>query len=144
MYRRLTSRKRKFSYALFVLTPGTLMGFYLYNVKKEMENENERLKLLKVDETESVTKKREEKDQLLFESIQALRARVDALEADHVAQRMDTQNQQESTKLPPIEEANISTTGAEKVSNVSGIGRRVERLEKSRFLRDWRSSKGTD
>jgi hypothetical protein len=120
------------------------MGFYLYNVKKEMENENERLKLLKVDETESVTKKREEKDQLLFESIQALRARVDALEADHVAQRMDTQNQQESTKLPPIEEANISTTGAEKVSNVSGIGRRVERLEKSRFLRDWRSSKGTD
>jgi hypothetical protein len=81
------SPRRKALYAFFALAPGTTLGLYLYSVKRQMDRDNERLRLEQVTEELQVEHAREEKDAVLLGMIQDMRERIRVLEAQAVAKR---------------------------------------------------------
>ncbi|KAL3674540.1 hypothetical protein V7S43_000488 [Phytophthora oleae] len=86
----LLSPKRKLFYGLFAFGPGTLLGLYLYSVKRRMERENEELRLEQVENELSVIHERESKDLVLAAAIQEMRDRLRRLEEEAIASREKT------------------------------------------------------
>ncbi|KUF67076.1 hypothetical protein AM587_10016475 [Phytophthora nicotianae] len=84
---KLLSPKRKLLYGLFAFGPGTVLGLYLYSVKREMERENEVLRLKQVESELSVVQERQDKDLVLASAIQEMRDRLRRLEAEAIASR---------------------------------------------------------
>lgn len=87
MDRNLLSPRRKALYAFFALAPGTSLGLYLYSVKRQMERDNERLRLEQVNEELQVEHAREQKDAVLMGMVQDMRERIRVLEEQAIAKR---------------------------------------------------------
>lgn len=76
-------------YGLFAFGPGTVLGLYLYSVKKRMERENEALRLEQVEGELSVVQERQDKDLALANAIQEMRDRLRRLEEEAIASRQN-------------------------------------------------------
>lgn len=109
MRRNLLSPKRKFWYAMFALTPGTVLGLFLNSVKNDMEHENEVLRLQHIQEELQVETEREQKDELLMGMIQELRNRLQSLELE-VSEKNALLQQQQQAQDNKKSSANTSTT----------------------------------
>ncbi|KAG1711732.1 hypothetical protein DVH05_008975 [Phytophthora capsici] len=86
----LLSPKRKLFYGLFAFGPGTLLGLYLYSVKRRMERENEEIRLEQVENELSAMHERESKDMVLAAAIQEMRDRLRRLEEEAITSREKT------------------------------------------------------
>uniref|UniRef100_M4BE79 Uncharacterized protein n=1 Tax=Hyaloperonospora arabidopsidis (strain Emoy2) TaxID=559515 RepID=M4BE79_HYAAE len=86
----LLSPRRKFVYGLFAFGPGTVLGLYLYSVKKRMERENEAMRLEEVESELGVVQERQNKDLVLANAIQEMRDRLQRLEEEALASRHTT------------------------------------------------------
>ncbi|KAG7386755.1 hypothetical protein PHYPSEUDO_015263 [Phytophthora pseudosyringae] len=86
-FEKLLSPKRKLLYGLFAFGPGTVLGLYLYSVKRRMERENEALRVEQVEGELSAVKEREDKEWALATVIQEMRDRLQRLEEEAVASR---------------------------------------------------------
>ncbi|KAF1333769.1 hypothetical protein FI667_g2605, partial [Globisporangium splendens] len=93
----LLSPKRKFWYAMFAFTPGTLLALYLHKVKVEMEAEDEVLRLQHIQDELQGEADREQKDVALMSMIQEMRSRIASLE-QQVTEAKKTANTQSSNK----------------------------------------------
>uniref|UniRef100_K3WHW3 Uncharacterized protein n=1 Tax=Globisporangium ultimum (strain ATCC 200006 / CBS 805.95 / DAOM BR144) TaxID=431595 RepID=K3WHW3_GLOUD len=93
----LLSPKRKFWYAMFALTPGTLLALYLHRVKVEMEAEDEMLRLQHIQDELRGEADREQKDVALMGMIQEMRTRIASLE-QQVTEAKATAHTQSSNK----------------------------------------------
>ncbi|GMF11780.1 unnamed protein product [Phytophthora lilii] len=80
-------RGRLLFYGLFAFGPGTVLGLYLYSVKRRMDRENEALRLEQVENELSVVKEQQDKDLALASAIQEMRDRLQRLEAEAAASR---------------------------------------------------------
>lgn len=80
--RQLLSPKRKLYYAAVAFLPGTLLALFLSSVKRDMDREDEALRLQHVAEEMREEVEREQKDLLLLNMIQDVRSRLQALEKD--------------------------------------------------------------
>ncbi|OWZ06041.1 hypothetical protein PHMEG_00021766 [Phytophthora megakarya] len=83
----LLSPRRKLFYGLFTFGPGTLLGLYLYSVKRKMDRENENLRLQQVESELSVVQEKQNKDLALAAAIQEMQDRLRRLEEEAVASR---------------------------------------------------------
>ncbi|KAI9912285.1 hypothetical protein PsorP6_009109 [Peronosclerospora sorghi] len=88
---KLLSPRRKFVYGLFAFGPGTLLGLYLYSVKKRMERENETLRLQQVQSELSEVQEQVNKDTALANAIQEMRDRLRRLEEEALAHRQNAE-----------------------------------------------------
>ncbi|KAE8906374.1 hypothetical protein PF005_g5134 [Phytophthora fragariae] len=86
---KLLSPRRTFIYGLFAFGPGTVLGLYLYSVKRRMERENESLRLEQVEGELGVVKEQQSKDQALASAIQEMRDRLRRLEEEAEASRQN-------------------------------------------------------
>lgn len=107
--RNLLSPKRKFWYAMFALTPGTVLGLFLNSVKNDMERENDVLRLQHIQEELQIETEREQKDELLMSMIQELRSRLQSLELE-VSEKNALLQQQQQVQDNKKNSANTSTT----------------------------------
>ncbi|DBA03578.1 TPA: hypothetical protein N0F65_011479 [Lagenidium giganteum] len=80
--------QRKVVYSLFAFGPGTAMAIYLESVKRDMEKEDERLKLQAIQNEQQTTLEEQHKDLALQEAMNDLRARLQALEDEARRARM--------------------------------------------------------
>ncbi|CAH0481035.1 unnamed protein product [Peronospora belbahrii] len=87
---KLLSPRRKLFYGLFAFGPGTILGLYLYSVKKRMERENEAMRLEKVEGEITIIQERQDKDMALANAIQEMRDRLERLEKESIANRQNT------------------------------------------------------
>ncbi|KAG6975381.1 hypothetical protein JG688_00002453 [Phytophthora aleatoria] len=86
-FEKLLSPKRKLVYGLFAFGPGTVLGLYLYSVKRQMERKNEAMRLEQVESELSVVQERQDKDLALASAIQEMRDRLRRLEAEAITSR---------------------------------------------------------
>ncbi|KAG7402034.1 hypothetical protein PHYBOEH_007248 [Phytophthora boehmeriae] len=111
---KLLSPRRKAIYALFAFGPGTVLGLYLYSVKRRMDRENEAIRLEQVQSELSVVQEQENKDLVLANAIREMRDRLQRLEAEAVARRQSAANvakaAEESAKLQGATKAPAALT----------------------------------
>ncbi|RLN69339.1 hypothetical protein BBP00_00000383 [Phytophthora kernoviae] len=91
-FEKLLSPRRKAFYGLFAFGPGTVLGLYLYSVKRRMDRDNEAMRLEQVQNELSVVQERENKDLVLANAIRDMRDRLERLEAEAVASRRNATN----------------------------------------------------
>ncbi|POM72805.1 Hypothetical protein PHPALM_10424 [Phytophthora palmivora] len=84
---KLLSPRRKLFYGLFTFGPGTVLGLYLYSVKRRMGEENEALRLEQVETELSIVQEKQNKDLVLAAAIQEMRDRLRRLEEEAIASR---------------------------------------------------------
>lgn len=134
MNRNLLSPKRKVLYAMFALTPGTVLGLFLNSVKNDMERENEELRLQHIHDELQVETEREHKDELLMGMIHDLRSRLQSLERE-VSEKNTTLLQAQDDK-----KKSSSTTGGSSASTGTSSSPSVE-TQAPGATADWEKQK---
>ncbi|RLN27048.1 hypothetical protein BBJ28_00008211 [Nothophytophthora sp. Chile5] len=104
-YRNLLSPRRKALYALFAFGPGTLLGLYLYSVKRRMERDNESMRMEQVQEELAVVEEQQNKDMVLSDAIQELRDRLHRLESEVTTSRQSAAKASQSGSEKPAKAA---------------------------------------
>ncbi|CAI5747339.1 unnamed protein product [Peronospora destructor] len=88
-YNNLLPPRRKLLYGLFAFGPGTLLGMYLYSVKKRMKREDGVMRLDQVENKLNVVQERYDKDLVLAQAVQEIRDRLRRLEEEAIVSRQN-------------------------------------------------------